>query len=490
MFKRKDGQAPGAISRVLPWAVIFLTLTILGIAIYLLGQQLREEIRNQIVGRDGSILHAVALMQQYEEADIDFFAPIEEPATQFDILLKTSRLRGVIAARLFDADGEFISAFPLNVTDGEVLDPDLRSLQQLAPASQYHRRANLDDFFYLYPHDAETESSVPLLEVNIPIHRKEGDQLLGIAQFIIDGEDIAQEFASLDRHLFTQAGITFLTGSFLILLTLGWGFHRLQKSNQLLARRSEDLLRANQELVLSAKTSAVGSVAAYLVHGLKNPLFGLQNLVNERAAGNSSEDEEGEWQAAALTTRRMQTLVNEVVHVLQDEDHVTAYEISFEELLDILCAKVLPLAEEAHIHFEKQLEVNGRLHNRAANLVILILQNLIHNAIQACPRGGKVKLVLAPAESAVVCEVHDEGPGISEEVRKNLFSPCRSTKKNGSGIGLAISKQMASHMGASLNLQTSTPNGSIFTVTIPQNLILDENKEIVKEGKASGQFEI
>ena len=106
-------------------------------------------------------------------------------------------------------------------------------------------------------------------------------------------------------------------------------------------------------------------------------------------------------------------------------------------------------------------------------LVMLIVENLIQNAIQATARGKSVQFALSLLEHRLVCEVRDEGPGLSDAVRKSLFSPCQSTKAGGSGIGLAISKQLASHLGADLELKSSEPHGSVFVLLLPIKLVKD-----------------
>jgi C4-dicarboxylate-specific signal transduction histidine kinase len=67
--------------------------------------------------------------------------------------------------------------------------------------------------------------------------------------------------------------------------------------------------------------------------------------------------------------------------------------------------------------------------------------------------------------------VADEGPGIPEELRPKLFAPCRTTKPGGSGIGLAISQQLAHHLGAELELKQTGPAGAVFTLTLPAALL-------------------
>ncbi len=63
--------------------------------------------------------------------------------------------------------------------------------------------------------------------------------------------------------------------------------------------------------------------------------------------------------------------------------------------------------------------------------------------------------------------VRDHGPGLPEHVRARLFNPCQSTRQGGSGIGLAISKQLANSLSAELELESSSPSGTVFVLTVP-----------------------
>lgn len=64
-------------------------------------------------------------------------------------------------------------------------------------------------------------------------------------------------------------------------------------------------------------------------------------------------------------------------------------------------------------------------------------------------------------------EVEDQGPGLCSLSAEKLFAPCSSAKKGGSGIGLAISRQLANHLGASLELKQSSPAGCCFRLSLP-----------------------
>ncbi len=177
---------------------------------------------------------------------------------------------------------------------------------------------------------------------------------------------------------------------------------------------------------------------------------------------------QAEWQHAAASTQRMQSLINEVMGILRDQKSDVHYEISLTELGGMVQERVVPTARNAGVLLEMDMEGPATLSNRDANLAGLILANLVHNAIEATPRGQKtVRLeCVNNTEAAVEFTVMDQGPGFPEHLRETLFKPCCSTKVGGGGIGLAICGQLAAQIGARLELKSSSPKGCVFSLSL------------------------
>lgn len=462
-------QRPWLASRCLPAAVVGFSLVVLGGAIVLSMLGLRARLQQGMANHDGEALSAVALMQQTAgEAEGEPAGDLSDPAEQFDLALSISRLKGVLGLRLFSPEGEFVNAAPAFITEGTLPPADLAALRSLRPVSHYHPKAHLAEIDLL---SEGLTGAVPLLVVNVPLHRQGGTQLAGVAQFIVQGEGLARDYAALDRQLALQALLLFLIGGGILAGTLLLTFRRLERAHRLLAERTAGLLQANQELALAAKTSAVGAVAAHLIHGLRNPLSGLQSFVNSQLA-EQGPSEHPEWNEAVATTRRMQGLIGEVVRILGEEQTKTEYEMTLAELAEVVGAKVAPRAHQAGIGFTVKREGEGVFSNQEANLIALILENLLHNALEATPAGKSVQLTLQSEDARFIFEVRDEGPGLPEAVRARLFTPCPSTKEGGSGIGLAISKQLASHLDGTLELRHNSASGCLFRLVVPRKSAL------------------
>src|SRR5436190_12543134 len=133
-------------SQRLPWVLGGLALLILAGAILFTQLQLRHKIRQQIAGRDAEVLYPVALSQYEEELDQDLESP-DEVTRQLTVLLKTSRLKGILGARLFDPNGAFVQAFPPDVLESQLDSQELAALRELRPASRFYPSSRLSRFF-------------------------------------------------------------------------------------------------------------------------------------------------------------------------------------------------------------------------------------------------------------------------------------------------------------------------------------------------------
>jgi signal transduction histidine kinase len=450
---------------VAAWA---LAMIVLALTVFAGSLHLRAHLREHLAERDGDILTAVALARQYANGNgVELAQRLANPADQLAIALEISQIKeGVLGVRLFDRSGRFETAFPPTLIATNLSARDAAAVGALRPVSRFIERASLGDYFLIEPGNPMADSRTPLLKTTIPLHAHGDSNLVAAAQLLLDGRTLAMEYARVDEHLRRLGLGLYGIGALLLSLVLAWAYWRLRRSHAVVEERTARLLRANHELALAAKTSALGSMTAHLIHGLSNPLANLQDFI----AGSSTST--GDLQALAASTRRMQQLVHDLVRVLGEERTGDQYQITLGDLAEVLNAKVSSAVQESGVHMFTTLCADGSLSNRHANLVLLILENLIANALKVTSRGGTVRVRFAEGTGSVLCEVKDEGPGVSPQMLPRLFTPCRSTH-GGSGLGLAISKQLANQLGAGLELKTNSDNGCVFALTLPRRLFAE-----------------
>jgi two-component system sensor histidine kinase HydH len=98
-----------------------------------------------------------------------------------------------------------------------------------------------------------------------------------------------------------------------------------------------------------------------------------------------------------------------------------------------------------------------------------MLMNLLLNAIEAAGHNGTIDVRLEQHEAMARIQVHDSGPGLTEEQREHLFEAFYTTKADGTGLGLAVSRELATGMGGGLRYRNERP-GATFEIEIPRSL--------------------
>jgi len=331
------------------------------------------------------------------------------------------------------------------------------------PLSRYHEAFPLDRYFAGI---SSQKRVAPVLEVLLPLHGRDVNQLAGFVRYYIDAQPLAYELAVIDQRIQHQTTATLGIGAALIAAVLIAAYFGLSRAQRSVAERNEQLTRANFELTLSAKASALGQITSHLIHGLQGSVAGLRAVVTSHdQTPTSSED----WQSAANYTERMQSLIQETVGLLGDIEANATYELSGHELADSIRQRHTAKAASKGVTFSVQDNFRHTLDSHRGSLICLIAANLVDNAITATPTGRAVNVALNNGNSRLTLVVSDQGTGIPEAFLAHLFQPGRSTKPGGTGLGLAISQLLARQMGAELALAQSDHEGTSFNLSVPLN---------------------
>ncbi len=438
-----------------------LLVAIFAVMVVRFRAELRAEIRQTIIDRDAAVLRPVAL-RQLAQREAALAGQPAGPADLLAAVLESAQQEGMLAMVIFDARGHILRVAPDSLLFAELPLDDYLRLLKLESISRYHPDFPLDRYFAGVGGTPE-QRRTPVLEVLLPLHGRDATKILGFAQYYIDARPLAQELAAIDERINRQTAATLGIGGLLIAAVVTAAFFGLRRAQRVIAERNERLIRANFELTLAAKASALGQLTSHLMHDLQGSVAGLRAVVAGRGANGAGSD----WEAAAGYTERMQAMIEETVALLGDTATHTSYELTGHELAGIIRHRYAALAEKKGVVFTVEGGFDQNLDSHRGSLLCLITSNLVQNAIDATDADRRVGVVFHNGDGTVKVTVADEGHGISEDLRAHLFEPGRSGRPGGSGLGLAISRLLARQIGATLALDSTGPAGTSFSLTLP-----------------------
>lgn len=239
--------------------------------------------------------------------------------------------------------------------------------------------------------------------------------------------------ADLARDLYMRLAMILATLAAAVGLAFGWrGFMR---STQLNIR----LVRAQQ---MNEHLREMNLAAAGLAHEARNPLNivrGIAQMIGESGAPN----ETVQTQSARITEEvdRVTQRLNEFIKYSRPMQPRLAATPLAAVVADVFAALQSDLEDKEIKHAVRVGEVNILADESMLRQVVF---NMAHNAIQAVGNGGRVEVIFAaPPHGEAVLSIEDDGPGVAPELRAEVFHPYFTTNAQGSGLGLAVVKQIA-----------------------------------------------
>jgi nitrogen fixation/metabolism regulation signal transduction histidine kinase len=230
---------------------------------------------------------------------------------------------------------------------------------------------------------------------------------------------------------------------------------------------AEQLRRSRERLVYLTQMSSWQSLARKTAHELKNSLTPIRLTVEEMLARQPASDRAFMDQAVQIVVSEIETLERRVRAFSEFASEPPVNPEVFD--LNVLIAERVALLRPAHPEtaYTFKLDIRGPRVHAGTDLVKGILTNLLENAAEAAGPGGSVMTVSHSQGGQVVIEVHDSGPGLSDEARRTLFEPTITFKKRGMGLGLSIARKNALLLGGDITLVKGALGGAGFRVALP-----------------------
>lgn len=237
--------------------------------------------------------------------------------------------------------------------------------------------------------------------------------------------------------------------------------------NYLNLDKNETSLKEMEKILISSRLAAVRELAAGVAHQIRNPL-GIIKASAEVLKDDFqvTDDPDGYKNIINMMISEINTM-NVVVSNFLDFAH--QYKLSIEmysiEKLINNALKSLPIYKFPKINIVVKIPDNLPLYPVDKSLSEQVLSNLILNALQASENINEI-LITAGIDDKLRISVIDYGVGIDEDVKKRIFNPFFTTKKNGTGLGLSIVHRIIDELNGSIEMESTPGKGSVFTIEI------------------------
>ncbi len=236
----------------------------------------------------------------------------------------------------------------------------------------------------------------------------------------------------------------------------------------LIMRDPESVRRIGDEIEMSRRLSASGRLTRGVAHEVKNPInaivLHLQLLQNKLA--HQEPDTRRHMDIIDSEIRRLDRVVQTLVDFTRPRD-LHLEEVDLRRVMEEVAQLAAPDAEQHGVKIERHMPEQPLLIKVDVDLMKQAILNVVINGVQAMPHGGVLTISARRENSAIVAEVRDQGGGIPHDVHDKIFELYFTTKKDGSGIGLAQTYQILQWHYGSVDFESVEGVGTTFRFHIP-----------------------
>ncbi len=232
----------------------------------------------------------------------------------------------------------------------------------------------------------------------------------------------------------------------------------------------------SREVSQQASLTNLGELSASVAHEIRNPLCGILLSVEVLQTKMDS----GDSRAALLANlrheaERMERVVNNLLHFARQYKprRVRC------DMTDLVTRSIESV--QAHVA-RKQMQVqvwrppDPCMAEVDADLVQQVFSNILLNSVDACSKDGRVDVRLATSDgpASVAVSFRDEGAGIRSDLLERIFEPFFTSKSNGIGLGLSVSRKIVEAHNGRIEVASELGKGATFTVVFPQDAAVAE----------------
>lgn len=213
------------------------------------------------------------------------------------------------------------------------------------------------------------------------------------------------------------------------------------------------------------RRAALGNMAAGIAHEIRNPLTTVATTVHGLKRGEENAERKEMFEVISSEITRVDKTIEAFLNYARPSDPQKD-EIAVREVLTSIKTLIATSAHEKKIIVNLSGESNLKLTVDQAHLRQILL-NLTLNSIEAMPEGGHLNLRVYRDNGDAILVVSDDGFGIDEDAKPKILRPFFTTRSDGSGLGLSITKQLVEANGGTIAIESETDVGTTVTLSFP-----------------------
>ena len=248
----------------------------------------------------------------------------------------------------------------------------------------------------------------------------------------------------------------------------------------LVEQRTEELRAAHQELVRQEKLAVLGTLAGALGHELRNPLSAMATSVYVLKKVTPANGEAAQHLAIlAHQVAAANRIITNLLDFARTREPICE-EVDLREVVqEAIESSVIPPVVALTVRLGEE-PIRAMADTTQISQVLL---NLIANAVQAMPGGGRLEVALRRKAEGIEITVADTGCGMTELQKAQVFQPLFTTKPKGIGLGLAVSKKLIEAHGGEITCDSAVGKGTRFSIWLPT--LLTPEPVTLTEGNSS-----
>jgi len=246
----------------------------------------------------------------------------------------------------------------------------------------------------------------------------------------------------------------------------------LRSSNEELEAANEELRETQEQLIRSEKLAAIGQLAGGVGHELRNPLGAIKNAVYY-IKGKVTKSELAQQEPRVLEFLDIMDdeidSSNKIISDLLGFSRVGKPATSLTRIEKVISDALTNIPIPENVELTKEIAAGLPEVEIDTDQIRQVLINVITNAVQAVPAGGKLAIGARKEDGFLKLSIADTGCGIAREAIDKVFEPLFTTRAKGIGLGLAVCKAIIERHEGSITVESEANKGTTFTIKLPLN---------------------